>query len=92
MILWTVWTRPVYNLRISHTQHYIMRVAGLSGDAVAAIDLGILQLGIGLLSLWQQCQLRRAYRKYHTYLQTYTIHHLSFEHADTKFKIERKVR
>jgi hypothetical protein len=81
-----------------------MRVAGLSGDAVAAIVLGILQLGIGLLSLWQQCQLRRAYRKYHTYLQTYmlmqckrqrlrtTIHHLSFEHADTKFKIERKVR
>jgi uncharacterized protein HemX len=41
----------------------IMHTNSLSTDTVAAIVLGILQLGIGLVSLWQQRQLRRAYRK-----------------------------
>ncbi|KAH7395259.1 hypothetical protein DE146DRAFT_721646 [Phaeosphaeria sp. MPI-PUGE-AT-0046c] len=40
-----------------------MQTTGLSTDAIAAIVLGVLQLGIGLLSLWQQRQLRRAYRE-----------------------------
>jgi hypothetical protein len=44
-----IWTLHVYTLRKSHTQHYTMRADGLSGDAVAAIVLGILQRGIGLV-------------------------------------------
>jgi hypothetical protein len=39
-----------------------MSSGSLSPDTVAAIVLGLLQLGIGLVSLWQQRQLRRAYR------------------------------
>lgn len=41
-----------------------MKASELSGDTVAAIVPGILQLGIGLISLWQQRQLRQAYREY----------------------------
>jgi hypothetical protein len=41
-----------------------MRSVGLTSDTVAAIVLGILQLGIGLVSLWQQRQFRQAYRAY----------------------------
>jgi uncharacterized protein HemX len=41
-----------------------MSSVGLASDTVAAIVLGILQLGIGLVSLWQQRQLRQAYRAY----------------------------
>jgi hypothetical protein len=33
----------------------------LSADAIAAIVFGIVQLGIGLISLWQQRRLRQAY-------------------------------
>lgn len=40
-----------------------MRTADVSTETVVAIVLGILQLGVGLLSLWQQRQLRRAYRE-----------------------------
>jgi hypothetical protein len=40
-----------------------MRTTDFSADAVAAIVLGLLQLSIGLVSLWQQRQLRQAYRK-----------------------------
>jgi hypothetical protein len=40
-----------------------MHTVGLSADTIAAIIFGILQLGIGIVSLWQQRQLRRAYRK-----------------------------
>jgi hypothetical protein len=39
-----------------------MHTGSVPSDTVAAIVLGILQLGIGLVSLWQQRQLRRAYR------------------------------
>jgi uncharacterized protein HemX len=39
-----------------------MRSGSVPADTIAAIVLGILQLGIGLVSLWQQRQLRRAYR------------------------------
>jgi hypothetical protein len=38
-----------------------MKSINLSADTVAAIILGILQLVIGLVSLWQQNQLRQAY-------------------------------
>jgi hypothetical protein len=41
-----------------------MSSVGLTSDTVAAIVIGILQLGIGLVSLWQQRQLRQAYRAY----------------------------
>jgi hypothetical protein len=34
----------------------------LSAEAIAAILFGLLQLGIGFVSLWQQRQLRHAYR------------------------------
>jgi hypothetical protein len=40
-----------------------MYTAVLSADAVVAIVLGIVQLGIGLVSLWQQRRLRQAYGK-----------------------------
>lgn len=40
-----------------------MRTADVSTETVVAIVLGILQLGVGLLSLWQQRQLCRAYRE-----------------------------
>jgi hypothetical protein len=40
----------------------MMSSGSLSPDTVTAIVLGLLQLGIGLVSLWQQRQLRRAYR------------------------------
>jgi len=40
-----------------------MGCVGLSVEAVAAILFGLLQLGIGVASLWQQRQLRQAYRK-----------------------------
>ncbi|KAF2829124.1 hypothetical protein CC86DRAFT_368200 [Ophiobolus disseminans] len=33
-------------------------------EAIAAIIFGLFQLGIGVASLWQQRQLRRAYREY----------------------------
>ncbi|KAF1936342.1 hypothetical protein EJ02DRAFT_459629 [Clathrospora elynae] len=35
-----------------------------SAEAIAAIIFGLLQLVIGIVSLWQQRQLRRAYREY----------------------------
>jgi hypothetical protein len=38
-----------------------MHAAVLSADAVAAIVIGVVQLGIGLISLWQQRRLRQAY-------------------------------
>jgi hypothetical protein len=41
-----------------------MRTAGISADTITTVILGILQLGIGLISLWQQRQLRHAYRKW----------------------------
>jgi ABC-type Fe3+ transport system permease subunit len=40
-----------------------MRTTVFSADTIAAIILGLLQLGIGLLSLWQQRRLRQAYRR-----------------------------
>jgi hypothetical protein len=36
----------------------------LPAEVIAAIVFGLLQLAIGLLSLWQQHQLRQAYRKH----------------------------
>jgi hypothetical protein len=49
---------------IFNSSGYNMHTTDLSADTVAAIVLGILQLGIGLLSLWQQRRLRQAYRKH----------------------------
>jgi len=40
-----------------------MASVDLPAEAVAAILFGLLQFGIGLISLWQQRELRRAYRK-----------------------------
>jgi hypothetical protein len=34
-----------------------------STDSIAAIVFGLLQLAVGLVSLWQQRQLRLAYRQ-----------------------------
>jgi hypothetical protein len=42
----------------------VMRSGDLSAEAVAAILFGLLQLGIGFVSLWQQRQLRQAYRTF----------------------------
>jgi hypothetical protein len=41
----------------------VMQSNSLPVDTVAAIVLGIFQLGIGTLSLWQQRQIRKAYRE-----------------------------
>jgi hypothetical protein len=41
-----------------------MRSGDLSAEAVAAILFGLLQLAVGIISLWQQRQLRQAYRTY----------------------------
>jgi hypothetical protein len=41
-----------------------MSPSTLPAEVIAAIVFGLLQLAIGLLSLWQQHQLRQAYRKH----------------------------
>jgi hypothetical protein len=41
-----------------------MRSGDLSAEAVAAILFGVLQFGVGIISLWQQRQLRQAYRTF----------------------------
>lgn len=35
----------------------------VTADTIAAIVLGVLQMGIGLGSLWQQRQIRQTYRE-----------------------------
>jgi hypothetical protein len=40
-----------------------------SSESIAAIVFGLLQLAVGLVSLWQQRQLRQAYREYHDVLR-----------------------
>ena len=42
-----------------------MSLNNQSADTIAAIVFGLLQLAVGLLSLWQQRQLRQAYRQCH---------------------------
>jgi len=36
-----------------------------SAESIAAIVFGLLQLAVGLMSLWQQRQLRQAHRQCH---------------------------
>jgi len=36
-----------------------------STESIAAIVFGLLQLAVGLVSLWQQRRLRQAYREYY---------------------------
>lgn len=40
-----------------------MRLDAVSGDTIATIVVGVLQLGVGLVNLWQQRQSQRATRK-----------------------------
>jgi len=42
-----------------------MSLNNQSADTIAAIVFGLLQLAVGLVSLWQQRRLRQAYREYY---------------------------